>query len=198
MEEEILTENVGFFWKVLIATCAGIFGIAIALSVQHIRLLGMPKWLIITASFVQLILSWGVFIFVLLLFKSSLLPQGFPTDDWTALTIAYFCSAVPHIVITTALIIYAKEINKFLEKRYGDGTTLPNMNQIQRIVGGKKKIVLGDDKNMQCSLDEKDEKDEKDEVAAGDVRSEYVDKPQNEEKSTICPNCNKEIKNEIC
>lgn len=123
--------NVNFALKMLIGLCSGVFGIAIALSVQHIRIIGLPRCIIFIAICVQLTLSWGVFIFVMIFFKSSLVPDTLPNDDWTALTIAYFASSIPHLMITTALIIYSKEINKFLEKRYGEDIHLPDMNQVQ-------------------------------------------------------------------
>ncbi|WP_115722454.1 hypothetical protein [Helicobacter cinaedi] len=43
---------------------------------------------------------------------------------------AYFCASIPHIVITTAILIYNKEINKWLESRYGSGESLPNMDNV--------------------------------------------------------------------
>ena len=115
-----MNENVPLVWKFIIAIASGVFSLAVAISVQHIRIYKMPKWLIFFAMGVQLILSWGVFIFVMLFFKSGLLPESMPNDDWTALVCAYGASTIPHIVITTLIFIYNKEVNKWLESRYGE------------------------------------------------------------------------------
>ena len=123
--------EVGFLWKLLIALSAGVFGVAVAISIQHIKIVGVPRWLVGLAILVQLILSWGVFIFIIIFFKSGLLPDMVPNDDYSALTVAYFCSSIPHIVITTAIIIYNKEINKWLESRYGQEGRLPDMEQVK-------------------------------------------------------------------
>lgn len=120
-------QEVGFFWKVITALCAGIFGVAVAISIQHIKLSRVPKLLVFTAIIVQLLLSWGVFIFVMIFFQSGLLPQVIPNDDFSALSVAYFAASIPHIVITTAILIYNKEVNRWLESRYGQGEQLPSM-----------------------------------------------------------------------
>ena len=120
-------QEVSFFWKVITALCAGIFGVAVAISIQHIKLSRVPKLLVFTAIIVQLLLSWGVFIFVMIFFQSGLLPQAIPNDDFSALSVAYFTASIPHIVITTAILIYNKEVNRWLENRYGQGEQLPSM-----------------------------------------------------------------------
>lgn len=120
-------QEVSFFWKVITALCAGIFGVAVAISIQHIKLSRVPKLLVFTAIIVQLLLSWGVFIFVMIFFQSGLLPQAIPNDDFSALSVAYFTASIPHIVITTAILIYNKEVNRWLESRYGQGEQLPSM-----------------------------------------------------------------------
>lgn len=120
-------QEVSFFWKVITALCAGIFGVAVAISIQHIKFSRVPKLLVFTAIIVQLLLSWGVFIFVMIFFQSGLLPQAIPNDDFSALSVAYFTASIPHIVITTAILIYNKEVNKWLESRYGQGEQLPSM-----------------------------------------------------------------------
>lgn len=118
--------ELSFFWKVLIALCAGIFGLALAFSIQHIRIIGIPKWVIGFAVLVQLFLSWGVFIFVMIFFKSGFLPEFIPNDEYSALSVAYFCATIPHIITTTAVLIYDKEVNRWLESRYG--SSLPSMS----------------------------------------------------------------------
>lgn len=120
-------QEVSFFWKVITALCAGIFGVAVAISIQHIKLSRVPKLLVFTAIIIQLLLSWGVFIFVMIFFQSGLLPQAIPNDDFSALSVAYFTASIPHIVITTAILIYNKEVNRWLERRYGLGEQLPSM-----------------------------------------------------------------------
>lgn len=120
-------QEVSFSWKVITALCAGIFGVAVAISIQHIKLLRVPKLLVFTAIIVQLLLSWGVFIFVMIFFQSGLLPQAIPNDDFSALSVSYFTASIPHIVITTAILIYNKEVNRWIEKRYGQGEQLPSM-----------------------------------------------------------------------
>lgn len=116
-----MNDNVPLIYKILIALASGAFSLAVAISVQHIRIYKVPKWIIILAIIVQLVLSWGVFIFVMLFFKSGLLPDEIPNDDWSALVCAYGASTIPHIVITTLIFIYNKEVNKWLESRYGEG-----------------------------------------------------------------------------
>lgn len=128
-----MNEEVGFIWKVLIALCAGVFGVAVALAIQHIKIINMPKWLIALAVLVQLLLSWGLFIFICIFFKSGLLPESIPNDEYSALSVAYFCASIPHIVITTAIVIYNKEVNKWLESRYGAGEGMPNMERASGI-----------------------------------------------------------------
>lgn len=123
-------QEVSFFWKVITALCAGIFGVAVAISIQHIKLSRVPKLLVFTAIIVQLLLSWGVFIFVMIFFQSGLLPQAIPNDDFSALSVAYFTASIPHIVITTAILIYNKEVNRWLESRYGQGEQLPSMDKM--------------------------------------------------------------------
>lgn len=95
----------------------------------------MPTPLIIVSAIVQLILSFGIFIFILLLFKSAFLPPQIPNDDWSALTIAYFLSSIPHIVVGTALLIYDKEIQMFVEKRYGSEALneVNNADNVKRV-----------------------------------------------------------------
>lgn len=138
--------EVSFFWKFLIALCAGVFGVVVAISIQHIKIIGVPKWLIVFAIVVQLLLSWGVFIFIIIFFKSGLLPEVVPNDDYSALSVAYFCASIPHIVITTAILIYNKEINKWLKSRYGSGEVLPNMDSVaQNAVSLENKVSLEKD-----------------------------------------------------
>ena len=124
-------QNVGMVWKILLAFAGGIFSIAISIAVQQIRLRGIPKALIVTAIIVQLILSWGVFIFMLLFFKSGLLPEAVPNDDWTALLCAYGFSAIPNLLVATAILIYNKEVDKWLRSRYGDAE-IPSMNKLEK------------------------------------------------------------------
>ncbi|TLD97676.1 hypothetical protein LS71_002745 [Helicobacter jaachi] len=115
-----MENSVSFFQKLLIALCAGIFGVAIAISVQHIKVVFVPKWLIVLSTAVQLILSWGIFLLIMLFFNSELLPEKVPNDDYSALSVAFLLSSVPQVVIMTLLIIYSKEVNKWLQERYGD------------------------------------------------------------------------------
>lgn len=124
-------QNVEMVWKILLAFAGGIFSIAISIAVQQIRLRGIPKALIVTAIIVQLILSWGVFIFMLLFFKSGLLPEAVPNDDWTALLCAYGFSAIPNLLVATAILIYNKEVDKWLRSRYGDAE-IPSMNKLEK------------------------------------------------------------------
>lgn len=124
-------QNVEMVWKILLAFAGGIFSIAISIAVQQIRLRGIPKALIVTAIIVQLILSWGVFIFMLLFFKSGLLPEAMPNDDWTALLCAYGFSAIPNLLVATAILIYNKEVDKWLRSRYGDAE-IPSMNKLEK------------------------------------------------------------------
>lgn len=126
-----MPEKVDFIWKLLIALCGGIFSVAIAISVQKIKLIGLPRMLVVLAIIVQLALSFGVFIFVMMFFKSGFLPESMPNDDWSALSAAYFLSAIPHIVVATAILIYNKEINKWLEQRYGK-ENVPSMENSQK------------------------------------------------------------------
>ncbi|NDJ26343.1 hypothetical protein GW575_00025 [Campylobacter sp. MIT 19-121] len=115
-----MNNEVSFLSKVLIALCAGVFGVAIAICLQHIKIFSVSKWLILLSVAVQFVLSLGLFLGTMLVFASALLPQSVPNDDYSALSVAYFISTIPHIIITTLLIIYDKEINAFLKKRYND------------------------------------------------------------------------------
>lgn len=126
-----MEDKVDLIYKVLIALCAGIFGVAIAITAQHIKLIGMPRALILLAVSVQVILSLGVFLGVMIGFRSGFLPEVVPNDDWSALTAAYLLSSIPHIAVATLITIYNKEINKWLKDRYGDDTTLPSMERVQ-------------------------------------------------------------------
>ena len=112
--------QLSLLWKIVIAICASIFGLAIALTTQYIKLQKLPKFLIFVSLICHIILSWGVFLFVMIFFNSGFLPSMIPNDEWSALTIAYFCSSIPHITTTTLLLIYAKEVNNWLNKRYPD------------------------------------------------------------------------------
>lgn len=122
-------DKVGLIYQFLIACGAGVFGIAIAITAQHIKLVGVPKKLIIVAMIVQMLLSLGVFLGIMLVFRSALLPEVIPNDDFSALAAAYILSSIPHIVVATGITIYNKEINKWLEERYGSGTNIPNMDK---------------------------------------------------------------------
>lgn len=124
-----MDDKVEIFYKILIALSAGVFGIAIAITAQHIKLIGVPKKIIILGIVVQMILSLGVFLGTMIVFRSALLPEMIPNDDWSALTIAYILSSIPHIAVATGITIYNKEINKWLKDRYGDDTQLPNMER---------------------------------------------------------------------
>lgn len=126
-----MEDKVDLIYKVLIALCAGIFGVAIAITAQHIKLIGMPRALILLAVSVQVILSLGVFLGVMIGFRSGFLPEVVPNDDWSALTAAYLLSSIPHIAVATLITIYNKEINKWLKERYGDDTALPSMERVQ-------------------------------------------------------------------
>ena len=122
-----MDDKVDLIYKVLIALCAGVFGVAIAITAQHIKLIGLPRALILLAVSVQVILSLGVFLGVMIGFRSGFLPEVVPNDDWSALTAAYLLSSIPHIAVATLITIYNKEINKWLKDRYGDDTSLPSM-----------------------------------------------------------------------
>ena len=126
-------ERVDFIYKLLIALGSGIFGLAIAIAVQHIKIIGIPRALIFLAIAVQLILSLGVFLGVCLVFKSSFLPEVIPNDDWSVLTAAYLLSSIPHITIATLITIYNKEINKRLKKRYGESNELTTMENAHKL-----------------------------------------------------------------
>ena len=67
----------------------------------------------------------GVFIFVILFFNSNFLPEFISNDIWSMLTTAYFAASIPEIIITTALVIFSKEVNKWLKERYGNDEMLP-------------------------------------------------------------------------
>ena len=143
-----MDDKVDLIYKVLIALCAGVFGIAIAITAQHIKLIGVPRALILLALVIQMILSLGVFLGVMIGFKSGFLPEVVPNDDWSALTAAYLLSSIPHIAVATLITIYNKEINKWLKQRYGDDAELPNME------GAMKKYNLEQAYNESTKLDD--------------------------------------------
>lgn len=113
-------EHVSLYWKVLIAIFGSLFGLAIAISLQHIRILYIPKLILVISIVIQFILSLGVFLGVMLFFSSDLLPQIIPNDDYTALTIAYLAGSIPQIIVSTALIFLDKQIEKILKDKYGE------------------------------------------------------------------------------
>ncbi|STP14293.1 Uncharacterised protein [Helicobacter cinaedi] len=61
--------EVSFFWKFLIALCAGVFGVAVAISIQHIKIICVPKMAYSFCHSGATLLSWGVFIFVIIFLK---------------------------------------------------------------------------------------------------------------------------------
>lgn len=125
MNEQVI---VSLLAKILIAIASGVFGVAIAISVQHI-LIRPPLRVVIFSCVINFIMSLGMFLLVMLFFASELLPNAVPSDDFSALTIAYFVSAVPQITITFLIIIYNKEVNKFLVARYGEGINDSGLNK---------------------------------------------------------------------
>ena len=110
---------------ILTCICAGVFSVAIALATQYIKVRGVPKKIIIYSLILQCVLSMGVFIFVILFFNSNFLPEFISNDIWSMLTTAYFAASIPEIIITTALVIFSKEVNKWLKERYGNDEMLP-------------------------------------------------------------------------
>lgn len=177
--------EVSFFWKFLIALCAGVFGVAVAISIQHIKIIGVPKWLIVFAIVVQLLLSWGVFIFIIIFFKSGLLPEVVPNDDYSALSVAYFCASIPHIVITTAILIYNKEINKWLESRYGSGETLPNMDNVTTSKSDVDSINTQESTDSNHSGENTQDSKTEDEVSLRDLETT--------QESKVCETCGKTL-----
>ncbi|TLD91200.1 hypothetical protein LS74_009755 [Helicobacter magdeburgensis] len=177
--------EVSFFWKFLIALCAGVFGVAVAISIQHIKIIGVPKWLIVFAIVVQLLLSWGVFIFIIIFFKSGLLPKVVPNDDYSALSVAYFCASIPHIVITTAILIYNKEINKWLESRYGSGETLPNMDNVATSKSDVDSINTQESTDSNHSGENTQDSKTEDEVSLRDLETT--------QESKVCETCGKTL-----
>ncbi len=177
--------EVSFFWKFLIALCAGVFGVAVAISIQHIKIIGVPKWLIVFAVVVQLLLSWGVFIFIIIFFKSGLLPEVVPNDDYSALSVAYFCASIPHIVITTAILIYNKEINKWLESRYGSGEALPNMDNVATSKSDVDSINTQESTDSNHSGENTQDSKTEDEVSLRDLETT--------QESKVCETCGKTL-----
>lgn len=115
-----MNENeVSIIWKILIALSAGIFGVALAISLKQISL-RQKKGLLIIAIVIHFTLSLGLFLVVMIFFKSGLLPDSLPNDDYSALVVAYLISATPQVSAMLLLVIYNKEVNRFLEKRYGE------------------------------------------------------------------------------
>lgn len=191
-----MDNEASFLWKLLIALCAGVFGVAVAISIQHIKIIGVPKWLVVFAIMVQLILSWGVFIFVMIFFKSGLLPEGVPNDEYSALSVAYFSASIPHIIITTAILIYNKEINKWLESRYGSGEVLPNMDSVaQNEVSLENEVSLRDE----VSLEKDNHSDETTQECVSETSLENVESsltPQEQSQThndELCQACGKAL-----
>lgn len=112
--------KVPLIWKILIAIFGGLFGLAIAVSLQHIRILYIPRIVLILSIIIQFTLSLGVFLGVMLFFNSELLPQTIPNDDFSALTIAYVMSSIPQIIVATSLLLLDKQIEKVFKSRYGE------------------------------------------------------------------------------
>ena len=162
-------ERVDFIYKLLIALGSGIFGLAIAIAVQHIKIIGIPRALIFLAIAVQLILSLGVFLGVCLVFKSSFLPEVIPNDDWSVLTAAYLLSSIPHITIAALITIYNKEINKRLKERYGESNELTTMENVHTLA---KLQDIKDKKEQSNPLEPKQEPNPTPAETNGDVSLE--------------------------
>lgn len=120
-----MTNEFSTLEKALLALASAVFGVAVAVAVQHIKIFNIPKKVILLSLVVQVILSLGVFLGTLLFFKSQLLPLFIPNDEYTAIFCAYVLSVVPQIVITTLLLIYNKQINKWVVDKYGDDALEP-------------------------------------------------------------------------
>lgn len=129
MEEQ----HVALYWKILIAIFGGLFGLAIAISLQHIRILYIPRLILILSLAIQFTLSLGVFLGIMLFFSSELLPQIIPNDDYTALTIAYLASSIPQIIVSTALIFLDKKIEKILKDKYGEDPRAKRYNFVAKM-----------------------------------------------------------------
>lgn len=112
--------NIPLIYKIIIAISGGIFGIGIAVAIGHIRLFYVPKILLISSCVLQFMLSLGVFLGVILFFKSSLLPDIIPNDEYTMLFCAYAFSTIPQFVTTTLVFMYDKAITNWIEKKFGE------------------------------------------------------------------------------
>lgn len=126
-------EHVPLYWKVLIAIFGGLFGLAIAISLQHIRILYIPKFILVLSIVIQFTLSLGVFLGIMLFFSSDLLPQIIPNDDYTALTVAYLASSIPQIIVATALIFLDKQIEKIFKDKYGEDPRTKRYNTLAKM-----------------------------------------------------------------
>lgn len=116
-------DNIPLWIKVLIALTAGVFGLAIAVRMKYIQL-KPPYYIVWIVAVTHLVMSLGIFLMVMLFFSSGLLPTSVPNDDYTALTIAYLMSSTPQVTISLIMTIYNKEVNKWLESRYGNNQTV--------------------------------------------------------------------------
>lgn len=111
-------ETLPMFYKILIAVSAGVFGLGIAIAIGHVRLFYIPKLLLVASCILQFILSLGVFIGTILFFKSGLLPDSIPNDDYTMMFVAYALSTIPQLITTTLIFIYDRAVNDWIEKKF--------------------------------------------------------------------------------
>ncbi len=103
---------------ILVAICAGFFGIVISVITKKIEF-RPPARVWIIACIVHFLASLFIFLGVYIFFQSELLPDVMPNDDFSMLVIAYSLSSIPQLTLGMLLLILNKEVIRWLRQRYG-------------------------------------------------------------------------------
>lgn len=111
-------DKINAIFIVLIAFCAGFFGIVIAAITKRIEF-KPPARIWIIACIINFLASLFIFLGAYLFFQSELLPSVVPNDDWSMLVVAYSLSSIPQLTLGMLLLILNKEVIKLLRRRYG-------------------------------------------------------------------------------
>lgn len=104
---------------ILVAICAGFFGIVISVITKRIEF-KPPARVWIIACIIHFLASLFIFLGVYIFFQSELLPNVMPNDDFSMLVIAYSLSSIPQLTLGMLLLVLNKEVIKWLRQRYGE------------------------------------------------------------------------------
>lgn len=110
-----------FLWLLAILVCSGLFSLAISFSIGYIKMSQrVPRKIFIMSIVVQLLLSTGIFIGVMLWYFSDLASDVYfdKSNIFTGAFLAYILSAVPEIFFSIFVLLgrYVNiKLKEFLE-----------------------------------------------------------------------------------